>query len=41
VQKNLVVKDYLRRREDELHDDRVDSILAVHGRAPVTVGEDG
>jgi peptide deformylase len=41
VQKRLVVKDYLRRREDELHDDRVDSILAVHGRAPSIVSEDG
>jgi peptide deformylase len=34
VQKKLVVKDYLRRREDELYDDNVDRILAVHGKGP-------
>ncbi len=30
VQKKLVVRDYLRRREDELYDDNVDRILALH-----------
>lgn len=32
VQKKLVVKGYLRRREDELYDDNVDRILAIHGK---------
>jgi peptide deformylase len=30
VQRTLVVRDYLRRREDEAHDDQIDRIIAVH-----------
>lgn len=30
VQKTIVVRDYLRRREDDKHDDDIDRILALH-----------
>lgn len=30
VQRTLVVRDYLKRREDEEHDDQIDRIIAVH-----------
>jgi peptide deformylase len=38
VQKKLVVKDYLRRREEDLYDDNLDRILAVHGKGPAETG---
>ena len=34
VQRTLVVRDYLRRREDEAYDDQIDRIVALH-RPPV------